>query len=294
MMEGTFLQDSQTLLERLNRRGEPLSKGHKRIADYIARHYDKAVSMTASMLGKACDVSESTVVRFAYAMGYEGYPEMQATLRSLVRQLLTAEQRFAIASEIDPDNLMATVLRNDMQNIRKTVDALSQQAFDQAVQAILGARRVYVMGLRSAAPLAQFMYHYLHQICDDVVLAGHTTVDAYEEVERITDSDVLIGISFPRYSSRTLECMRLAREGGATVIGLTDGEMSPLKDASDICLCAATDMAGFVDSLAAPLSLINALVLAVGLSRSGELREHFKRLEGIWNAHSVYIDKKDE
>jgi len=288
------LQDSQQLLQRLNRRGEPLSKGQKRIAEYIAQNYDKAVSMTAGMLGKACGVSESTVVRFAGALGYEGYPEMQATLRSLVRQRLTAEQRFAIASAIDPHNLMATVLRNDMQNIRKTVDALSQDEFEKAVAAITGARRLYVMGLRSAAPLAQFMYHYLHQICDDVVLVGHTTVDVYEEVERIGSEDVFIGISFPRYSSSTLECMRFAREGGATVIGLTDGEMSPVMGASDICLCAATDMAGFVDSLAAPLSLINALVLAAGLSRSAELTEHFKRLEDIWDAHSVYIGKTNE
>jgi len=285
------MQDSQELLQRLNRRGEPLSKGQKRIAEYIGCHYDKAVSMTAGMLGRACDVSESTVVRFAYAMGYDGYPEMQATLRSLVRQRLTAEQRFAIASEIDPDDLMTTVLRNDMQNIRKTVDGLSQEAFGQAVEAITSARRIYITGLRSAAPLAQFMYHYLHQICDDVVLAGQTTVDACEEVDRITSKDLLIGISFPRYSSRTLECMRLARAQGATVIGLTDSEMSPLKEASHICLCAATDMAGFVDSLAAPLSLINALVLAAGLNRREALREHFKRMEGIWDAHSVYTEQ---
>jgi len=288
------MQDSQELLLRLDRRGEPLSKGQKRIADYIARHYDKAVSMTAGTLGRACDVSESTVVRFAYAMGYDGYPEMQAALRSLVRQRLTAEQRFALATAIDPDHLMTTVLRNDMQNIRKTVEALSREAFERAVDAITRARRIYITGMRSAAPLAQFMYHYLHQIHEDVLLAGNATVDACEEVGRITREDVLIGISFPRYSSRTLECMRLAREGGATVIGITDGEMSPLKDASHICLCAATDMAGFVDSLAAPLSLINALVLATGLSRSEALTEHFKRLEGIWDAHSVYTDKAEE
>ena len=135
------MQDSQELLERLDRRGEPLSKGQKRIAEYIGRHYDKAVSMTAGALGRACDVSESTVVRFAYAMGYEGYPELQAALRSLVRQRLTAEQRFAIATAIDPDHLMTTVLRNDMQNIRKTVEDLSREAFEQAVGAINGARR---------------------------------------------------------------------------------------------------------------------------------------------------------
>jgi DNA-binding MurR/RpiR family transcriptional regulator len=217
--------------------------------------------------------------------------KQQAFLDGLTCQRLTAEQRFVIASEIDPANLMDTVLRNDMQNIRKTVEEIPTEAFQQAVEAIIGARRIYITGLRSAAPLAQFMYHYLHQICDDVVLAGQTTVDACEEVDRITSKDLLIGISFPRYSSRTLECMRLARTQGATVIGLTDSEMSPLKEASHICLCAATDMAGFVDSLAAPLSLINALVLAAGLNRREALREHFKRMEGIWDAHSVYTEQ---
>ena len=288
------MQDSQELMERLNRRGEPLSKGQKRIADYIARNYDKAVSMTAGMLGRACDVSESTVVRFAYAMGYEGYPEMQATLRSLVRQRLTAEQRFAIASEIDPGDLMTTVLRNDMQNIRNTVEALSQEAFQQAVDAIVGARRIYIAGLRSAAPLAQFMYHYLHQILEDVVLVHNTTGDVFEEIARISEKDVLVGVSFPRYSTRTLECMRFARQNGAQVIGLTDGDMSPLREISNVCLCASTDMASFVDSLAAPMSVINALIVSVGLHRREELGQHFKRLEGIWNAHSVYIDNTHE
>ena len=148
------------------------------------------------------------------------------------------------------------------------------------------------MGLRSAAPLAQFMYHYLHQILDDVVLVGNT--DVFEEIARISEKDVLVGISFPRYSLRTLECMRFARQNGAQVVGLTDGEMSPLREVSDVCLNACTDMASFVDSLAAPLSVINALVVSISLHRREEMAAHFKRLEGIWNAHSVYIDKENE
>ena len=287
------MQDQRTIIQRLNLRGTPLSKGHRRIAEYIAQNYDKAVFMTAAALGQACGVSESTVVRFATAMGYDGYPELRETLASLVRQQLTSEQRFAITSSIQERDVLSTVLHNDEQNIRKTVEELSQRDFDNVVNRLLSARRVYVMGLRSAAPLAQFMYHYLHQILDDVLLVHNTTGDVFEEIARIGEKDVLVGISFPRYSARTLECMRFAKQNGAQVVGLTDGDMSPLHEAADVCLCASTDMASFVDSLAAPLSVINALAVSVGLHRREELAAHFKQLEGIWNAHSVYIDKKE-
>ena len=288
------MQETRRIVEQLNLCGKPLSKGHKRIAQYIEEHYDKAVFMTAASLGAECSVSESTVVRFAAALGYEGYPELREALASLVRQRLTSEQRFAIASTLRQSDVLSTVLHNDEQNIRKTVESLSQKDFDEAVERLLGARRIYVMGLRSAAPLAQFMYHYLHQIMDEVVLVQNTTGDVFEEIARITEKDVLLGVSFPRYSARTLECMRFARQNGAQVIGLTDGEMSPVKDVADVCLCACTDMASFVDSLAAPMSVINALIVSVGLHRREELAQHFKRLEGIWNAHSVYISKEHE
>ena len=288
------MQDQRTIIQRLNLRGQPLSKGHRRIAEYIAQNYDKAVFMTAAALGAECSVSESTVVRFATAMGYEGYPELREALAGLVRQRLTSEQRFAIASAIDEKAVLNTVLHNDEQNIRKTVEALSQSDFDEVVARLLSARRIYIMGLRSAAPLAQFTYHYLHQILDDVVLVHNTTGDVFEEIARITEKDVLLGVSFPRYSARTLECMRFARQNGAQVIGLTDGERSPLREVAHVCLCACTDMASFVDSLAAPMSVINALIVSVGLHRREELGAHFKRLEGIWNAHSVYINKEHE
>lgn len=288
------MQDDQHLLRRLNLSDKPLSKGQRRIAEYIAGYPEKATSMTAAMLGRQCSVSESTVVRFAAAMGYEGYPELQEKLRSLVRQQLTSEQRFDLLAQTSRQEILPTVLKNDLQNMRKTMEELSPGDFDRAVEGLLGARRIYVMGLRSSAPLAQFMYHYLHQILDDVRLVQNITGDVIEEIERIDQGDVLFPISFPRYSSRTLECMRFARQNGAQVISLTDGDMSPLKELSDLCLCAHTDMIGFVDSLAAPLSLINALVVAIGVSRRGELEEHFKRLEGIWNAHSVYIDNAHE
>ena len=288
------MQDTREIIDRLNLRGEPLSKGHRRIAQYIAQHYEKAAFMTAASLGAECGVNESTVVRFATALGYKGYPELKQALSSLVRQRLTSEQRFAIASNIRENAVLGTVLHNDEQNLRKTVEVITQETFNEAVKRLLSARRIYIMGLRSAAPLAQFMYHYLHQILEDVVLVHNTTGDVFEEIARISEKDVLVGVSFPRYSSRTLECMRFARQNGAQVIGLTDGDMSPLREISDVCLCASTDMASFVDSLAAPMSVINALIVSIGLHRREELGEHFKRLEGIWNAHSVYIDKQHE
>lgn len=288
------MHNTQELIDKLNLLGKPLSKGHRRIAEYIADHYERAVSMTAVTLGKSCGVSESTVVRFATALGYEGYPELQESLRGLVRQRLTAEQRFDIASEVDRRNVLTTVLKNDMQNIRKTIEELSLDDFENVVERLLSARRIYIMGLRSAAPLAMFMYHYFHQIFDDVVLVQNTTGDVFEEIARIGAEDVLVGISYPRYSARTLDCMHFARQHQAQVIGFTDGEMSPLCKASDVCLLARTDMASFADSLAAPMSVINALIMSLGLCRHEEVREHLKRLERIWNANSVYINKENE
>ena len=287
------MQDSQELIERIKLGSKPLSKSHRRIAQYIASHYDKAVYMTAVALGRACGVSESTVVRFAMARGYEGYPELREALASVVRQRLTSEQRFELTQGLEQSDVLAAVLKNDARNIRKTMEGISQQDFEEAAQRLLSARRVYLMGLRSAAPLAQFMYHYLHQILSDVLLVHNTTGDVFEEIARIGRSDVLVGISFPRYSARTLECMRFARGRGAQVVGLTDGDMSPLREVSDVCLCADTNMASFVDSLAAPMSVINALVVSVGLRRHDELAEHFRQLEEIWNAHSVYLNRPD-
>ncbi|MDD3411995.1 MAG: MurR/RpiR family transcriptional regulator [Eubacteriales bacterium] len=286
--------DTQLIIERLNHSGKRLSKGHSRIAEYIASQPDKAAFMTAVTLGRSCGVSESTVVRFAVAMGYEGYPELQDALQELVRQRLTAVQRFEIASSISESDVLQTVLGNDMQNIRRTMEELSRSDFDDVVERMLGAHHIYVMGLRSAAPLAAFFAHYLHLVFDEVVLVQNATGDVYEEISRIGPKDLLLGISFPRYSTRTVESMRFARDNGAQVVALTDGEMSPLRDVSDVCLCAHTNMASFVDSLAAPLSVLNALIVSLSLHRREELGAHLKKLEEIWNAQRVYIDREHE
>ena len=288
-----LMQDMQDMIDRLNQSGKRLSKGHRRIAQYIVEHYDKAVFMTASRLGESVGVSESTVVRFASALGYEGYPQLQRSLQELVSHRLTANQRFEMSSEIDPAAALSTVLKSDMQNLRATLDELDKRVFEDVVHRLLSARRIYIIGLRSAAPLAQFMGYYLNYIFDDVRLVATGVGDVFEEISRVRDSDVLVGISFPRYSSRTLEAMRFAKRRGAQVVAITDGPMSPLSEIADACLTARTDMASFVDSLAAPLSVINALLVTLGLHRKEQLSQHFGQLESIWDAYSIYLEEEE-
>lgn len=288
------MQDMQDMLRKLNQSGKRLSKGHRKIAEYIVEHYDKAVFMTASKLGEKVGVSESTVVRFASAMGYEGYPQLQRALQELVRHRLTAVQRFEMASDIDQSEVLRTVLRADMQNIRATLEDIDTVAFDDVIDRVLEARNIYVMGVRSAAPLAQFLGYYLNFIFDNVRIVGESAVDVFEQISRVNEQDMLIGISFPRYSTRTLEAMAFAKARGAQVVAITDGPMSPLLSQSTLSLTARTDMASFVDSLAAPLSLVNALVVAVGLRRREDLSEHFRLMEGIWDEYQVYLSKDRE
>lgn len=286
------MQDMQDMIDRLNQSGRKLSKGHRKIAQYIVEHYDKAVFMTACRLGESVGVSESTVVRFAAAMGYEGYPQLQRSLQELVSHRLTANQRFEMATDIDPKAALPFVLKSDMQNLRATLEGMDTDTFQNVVQRLLSAKAIYVMGLRSAAPLAQFMGYYLNYIFDDVHLVSSGATDVFEEISKLNENDVLVGISFPRYSTRTLEAMRFAKRFGAQVVAITDGPMSPLTSIADATLTARTDMASFVDSLAAPLSVINALLVALGLHRKEALTEHFRKLETIWDTYEVYLEEE--
>lgn len=285
------MENAQELIQRLNHSGKKLSKSHRRIAECIVSHYDKVVFMTASRLGEYVGVSESTVVRFAAALGYSGYPQLQKALQELIRHRLTAAQRFEMTSDMDHTQVLNKVLKADMQNIRSTIDGIDNAAFLRAVQVISGARRIYILGLRSAAPLAQFAGYYLHYIFDDVRVVAAGSTDVFEAISRIEASDVLLGISFPRYSSRTIEAMSFARSRHAQVIGLTDGPMSPLHEVADICLSMRTDMASFVDSMAAPMSVINALIVALGIQNREALNARFKQLEEVWDAYSVYMNE---
>lgn len=286
------MQEMQDMIDRLNQSGKRLSKGHRKIAQYIVEHYDKAVFMTANRLGESVGVSESTVVRFASAMGYEGYPQLQRSLQELVSHRLTANQRFEMSTEMDPHEALDVVLKTDMQNLRATMEQMDREVFEDVVKRLLSARAIYVMGLRSAAPLAQFMGYYLNYIFDQVHLVSSGATDVFEEISKLKENDVLVGISFPRYSTRTLEAMRFAKRCGAQVVAITDGPMSPLADMADATLTARTDMASFVDSLAAPLSLINALLVALGLHRKEALTQHFRQLESIWETYEVYLEEE--
>ncbi len=283
----------QEIIRLLNQSGKRLSKGHRKIAAFIDAHYDKAVFMTAAKLGETVGVSESTVVRFAIALGYEGYPQLQRAMQEVVRHRLTPTQRFEISAGIaDERQLLQTVLRTDMHNIRSTVEQLDAALFSQVVDEISRAKTLFVLGLRSAAPLAQFLGYYLHFIFDDVRVIGNGSIDVFEVIARVRPADVLIAISFPRYSNRTLESMRFARSRGVKVVAITDGAMSPLHEASDLCLDARTDMVSFVDSLAAPLSLINALLVALGARNQEVLGRNFSQMEQLWDTYRVYAGKE--
>jgi DNA-binding MurR/RpiR family transcriptional regulator len=286
------MENAHEIIQRLNQSGKKLSKSHRRIAECIVSHYDKAAFMTASRLGEYVGVSESTVVRFAAALGYEGYPQLQKALQELIRHRLTAAQRFEMTSDMDQTQVLSKVLKADMQNIRATIDELDVQVFENVVERILNANDIYVLGLRASAPLAQFLTHYLKFVFKNVHLVTSGISDVFEQLSRIDEGDLLIGISFPRYSARTIEAMQFARSRNATLVAITDGPLSPLHSTADLCLTAKSEMASFVDSLAAPLSVINALIVALGQRRRQQVTQYFDQLEDIWDEYKVYLNKE--
>ena len=288
------MDNAQELIQRLNHSGKKLSKSHRRIAECIVTHYDKVVFMTASKLGEYVGVSESTVVRFAAALGYSGYPQLQKALQELLRHRLTASQRFELTNDMDHVQVLNKVLKADIQNIRSTLDELDIGSFERAIDAIIQARQIYVMGLRSSAPIAEFFVHYLKFIFPNVRVVTSGVSDVFEQLSRIGEGDLLVGISFPRYASRSIEAMDFARKQGASLIAITDGPLSPLHSTADICLMAKSDMSSFVDSFAAPLSLINALLVALGQRRRTEVSEYFNKMERIWAEYDVYLAKNAE
>ena len=272
------------------------SKGQRLIARFILDFYDKAAFMTASRLGKTVNVSESTVVRFAAELGYDGYPSMQKALQEMIRGKLTSIQRMEVANDrIGDQDVLSTVLQADMEKIRLTLEETDREDFDQAVDAILSARRIYIVGARSAAALAEFLGFYFRLIFDEVVLVQTTSVSGtFEQMLRVGEKDVVIGISFPRYSSQTVQAMRFARDRGARVLAITDSAASPLTGTASVTLTAKSDMASFVDSLVAPLSLINALIVAVGRRKKTDVSRTFSTLEQIWSDYGVYEQAEEE
>ena len=284
--------DRSDLMNKINGLYDEMSKGQKLIATYILNNYDKAAFMTASKLSQQVGISESTVVRFAHLLGYEGYPKLQKSLQELIRNKLTSVQRMEMTAEMDSSTVLRTVLKSDMQNIRFTRENTDEVVFAQVVDAIIKAQQVYIFGVRASATLAQFMGYYLNFMMDNVKIVDSGYNDVMEQIMHANSSDVCIGISFPRYSNRTLEGMILAKQNGATVIAITDSAISPLVSCSDYCLFAKSDMASFVDSLAAPLSLINALIVAISLKKRDELADYFSKLEGLWDKYKIYSGKQ--
>ncbi len=272
------------------------SKGQKRIAKYIIENYDKAAFMTASKLGATVGVSESTVVRFASDLGYDGYPSMRKALQEMIRNRLTSVQRIEVAKDIiGTKDILSSVLAADIDKIRTTMEEVDNAAFDAAVDAIMRAKHIYILGARSSVALSMFMGFYLGLIFENVQTVNSVSVsEVFEQIMRVGKGDVVIGISFPRYSRRTIKAMEFARDMGATVIGITDGELSPLAKIASINLFARSDMVSFVDSLVAPLSLCNALIVAAGNRKNEELSATFERLERIWSEYEVYESVDDE
>ena len=267
-----------------------LSKGQKRIAAYILSDYDKAAFMTASKLGKLVGVSESTVVRFASQLGYDGYPAMQRALQEIVRSKLTSIQRIQASNDtLFSADVVASVLHRDMDTIRQAIEGIDRSAFETVVDKLMSARHIYILGVRSSSFLAGYLHFYLHLIFENVTLVTTNSAgDILESILRIGPGDVLVGISFPRYSQSTVKGVRFAHDRGADVVSITDSELSPLYPLSSVALMARSDMISFVDSLVAPFSLLNALIVAAGHRKNADIAQIFDRLENIWDEYGVF------
>lgn len=278
------------ILSRIEAKMPEFSKGQKRIAEYMLTHYDKAAYMTASKLGAVVCVSESTVVRFANELGFAGYPELQRSLQEFIRTKLTSVQRIEIASDrIADGNVLDKILTSDIDKIRATMERIDRDAFERAVETIIGANHIYISGMRSAALLSGFMGYYFSLMLPNVhTVSATSSSEMFEQLFRITEGDVLIGVSFPRYSKRIINAMDYARAHGASTIALTDSELSPIAADADCLLLARSDMASFADSYVAPLSVINALIAAVSMKKQKEVSETFAKLEAAWDEYDVY------
>lgn len=280
---------SQDILSLIRENMGSFSKGQKRIAAFILESYDKAAFMTASKLGQTVNVSESTVVRFAAELGYDGYPSMQKSLQKMIRSRLTSVQRIEMANDQMGDDVLSSVLRSDTAMIRSTLEELDRTRFNGAVDTILAAKKIYIMGVRSSTAISRFMAFHFNMIFDNVrEISANTTSEIFEQILRVGEGDVVIGVCFPRYSSRTVKAMQYARDRGATVIAITDSEASPVAAKAHITLTAKSDMISFVDSLVAPLSLVNALIVAISQKRNQDVADTFRHLEQIWDEYEVY------
>lgn len=282
------------LFVRMNEKLSSMSKGQKKIANYITLNYETAAFLTAAKIGRIVGVSESTVVRFAMLLGYKGYPEFQQTMETLVREKLNTLETIEVASsQMTKTQVLETVLQSDARKIRLTLESMDKEAFEQAVDILNYARKIYIIGIRNCAPLAAFLEFYLKLIFEEVILvSSNSASEIFEQMYRINEQDCIIGISFPRYSMRTLKAMEFANNRNAKVITITDSKNSPMNLYSSCNLLAKSEMASIVDSLVAPLSVINALIVSLCIKQQDKVVQNLKELEDIWNEYQ--IDESDE
>lgn len=288
-MEDIKNENSKDLMRLIQGKFIRLSKGQKLIAEYILKNYDKAAFMTAAKLGVSVGVSESTVVRFANELGFSGYPKLQKSLQELIKNKLTTVQRLELKNDYFSDgDALKGVLKADMENIRATLEKINQNTFEDVVKNIFEAQRIYIIGLRSSTAIAEFLGFYLNIILQNVKVVSYGISDVFEQMINVGDGDLVIGIGFPRYAAKTIDALEFAQDRGAKVVALTDSLLSPLAAKADYTLIAQSNMASFVDSLVAPLSVVNALIIAVGMREKENISDIFSNLEQIWKSYNVY------
>lgn len=282
-------EENQDLMRIIQIKFSRMSKGQKLIAEYILKYYDKAAFMTAAKLGTSVGVSESTVVRFANELGFSGYPKLQKELQELIKNKLTTVQRLELSNDyISEENALKGVLKADIENIRATLEKINHKTFEDVVRSIFMAKRIYIIGLRSSTALAEFLGFYLNVILDNVKVVGYGISDIFEQMINVGEGDLVIGIGFPRYAAKTIDALSFAHSRKAKVVAITDSLLSPLATQSDLTLISQSNMASFVDSLVAPLSVINALIIAVGMREKDKITNTFNDLEEIWKDYNVY------
>ncbi|GAA0069301.1 MurR/RpiR family transcriptional regulator [Clostridium sardiniense] len=281
--------DNKDLMRLIQIKFQRLSKGQKLIAEYILNNYDKAAFMTAAKLGTSVGVSESTVVRFANELGFSGYPKLQKALQELIKNKLTTVQRLELSNEyVSDSDALKGVLKADIENIRATLEKINPNVFEEVVNEIFKANNIYILGLRSSTAIAEFLGFYLNIILQNVRTVSYGISDIFEQIINVKEGDLVIGIGFPRYASKTIDALDFSKSKGAKVVALTDSLISPLASKADLALIAQSNMASFVDSLVAPLSLVNALIIAVGMREKENIANTFGSLEAIWQDYNIY------
>ena len=286
----------QSVLHTIRASMDGFSKGQKRIADYILNNYDKAAFMTAARLGQTVQVSESTVVRFAAELGYSGYPAMQKALQEIIRGKLTSVQRIQVSQDqITGDDILAAVMQRDMDSIHTAIEQVDREEFQRTVELLLNAQHIYILGVRSSSFLAGYLNFYFHLLFKNVIYVQNTAAgEIYEQMIHIGPGDVMVGISFPRYSNMGIHAIQLAHDRGVDVVAITDSQMSPLYPLATTALLVRCEALAYVDSLAAPLSLMNALILAVGRRKRDEVAHVFSEMEQVWSKYSIFGKAEDE